>query len=244
MPQYLIPAENIRGGKFFAGPDESSHIARAARARAGDEIEIFDGRGGRYRAVITSVASGAVSGELKEALPSPEYPVNLTLCFAVVARPAMESILEHCTEAGVHAFQPVMASRVQFDLFSDWERRSWRLKQIVAAAAKQCGRGRLPEVRKPEKLDDLLKAGGACVFASAGGQSPSETVRALEGSREVKLFVGPEGGFTKGETDFARGSGALFLDLGLYTLRAETACLAASSALLTGLRPGNPRSGS
>ncbi|MGD9642263.1 MAG: 16S rRNA (uracil(1498)-N(3))-methyltransferase [Elusimicrobiales bacterium] len=235
MPQYLIPAENIRDGRFFAGPEESNHIARAARARAGDEIEIFDGKGSRYRAVIGSVSDGRVEGAVKEALPSPEYATRLTLCFAVVARPALESILEHCTEAGTAVFQPVMASRVQFDLFSDWERRLPRLEQIIAAAAKQCGRGRLPELRKPQKLDDLIAAGGSCVFASADGQKPDEAARALAGAGEVKLFVGPEGGFTRGELEFARGKGAAFMSLGLYTLRAETACLAASSALLSRL---------
>ncbi|MDA8243592.1 MAG: RsmE family RNA methyltransferase [Elusimicrobia bacterium] len=235
MPQYLIPPGNIRDGEFFAGPDEANHIARAARARAGDEIDIFDGAGNRYRAEITFVSGDRVTGRVKEKLPSPEYATRLTLCFAVVARPALESILEHCTEAGVDVFQPVMASRVQFDLFSDWERRSSRLGQITAAASKQCGRGFLPQVRKPEKLDDLLAAGGACVFASSGGQSPDEAARALAGTREIKLFVGPEGGYTKGELDFARSRGALFMNLGLYTLRAETACLAAASALLTRL---------
>ncbi|MBI4351859.1 MAG: 16S rRNA (uracil(1498)-N(3))-methyltransferase [Elusimicrobia bacterium] len=235
MPQYLIPAENMRDGEFFAGPDESSHIARAARARAGDEIEIFDGKGNRYRAVLKAVTGGRVSGSVKEKLPSPEYRTRLTLCFAVVARPALESILEHGTEAGVDVFQPVLASRVQFDLFSDWERRAGRLNQLVTAAAKQCGRGFLPEVRKPEKLDDLLAAGGASVLASAEGPPPDEAVKGLAGTEELKLFVGPEGGFTKGELEFARSKGAVFMNLGLYTLRAETACLSAVSALLTRL---------
>ena len=235
MPQYLIPPGNIRDGEFFAGPEEANHIARAARARAGDEIEIFDGAGNRYRAQLTFVSGERVTGKVKEKLPSPAYATRLTLCFAVVARPALESILEHCTEAGVDVFQPVMASRVQFDLFSDWERRSPRLEQIVAAASKQCGRAFLPQVRKPEKLDDLLAAGGASVFASADGLAPDEAAKALAGTREIKLFVGPEGGFTKGEMEFARGRGAGFMNLGLYTLRAETACLAAASALLTRL---------
>lgn len=235
MPQYLIPAENIRDGEFFAGPDESAHIARAARARAGDEIEIFDGKGRRYSAVLKTVAGDRVTGTVKGPLPSPEYRTRLTLCFAVVARPALESILEHCTEAGVDVFQPVMASRVQFDLFSDWERRAGRLNQIAAAAAKQCGRGRLPEVRKPAKFDDLVLEGGSCVLASADGPAPDEAVKALAGAAEIKLFVGPEGGFTRGELDFACSKGAAFMNLGLYVLRAETACLSAASALLTRL---------
>lgn len=235
MPQYFIPAENIRNGEFFAGPDEANHLARAVRARAGDEIEIFDGKGARYKAVLKTVSGDRVSGTVGEKLPSPEYRTRLTLCFAVVARPALEEILEHCTEAGVDAFQPVMASRVQFDLFSDWDRRAGRLNQIILSAAKQCGRGLLPAVRKPEKLDDLLAAGGPAVFAAADGLPADEAVKGLAGAAEVKLFVGPEGGFTKGETEFARGKGAVFMNLGLYTLRAESACLAASSALLTRL---------
>jgi len=235
MPQYLIPAENMHDGEFFAGPDESNHIARAARARAGDAIEIFDGKGNRYRAVVKAVDEYRVTGSVGEKLPSPEYHTKLTLCFSVVARPAMESILEHCTEAGVEIFQPVMASRVQFDLFSDWERRAGRLGQIITSAAKQCGRGTLPAVRKPEKLDDLLLSGGTSVFASSEGQAPDEAAKGLAGKTELKLFVGPEGGFTKGELEFARSKGAVFMNLGLYTLRAETACLAAASALLTRL---------
>lgn len=235
MPQYLIPAENIRGGEFFAGPEESAHLARAARARPGDEIEIFDGKGGRWRAALKTVSGERVTGAVLGPLPSPEYRTRLTVCFAVVARPALESILEHCTEAGAAAFQPVMSSRVQFDLFSDWERREPRLNAIVTAAAKQCGRGRLPEVRKPAKLDDLLAEGGPRVFAAAEGEPPDAAAARLGGPGELKLFVGPEGGFTRGELDFARGGGAAFMSLGLYTLRAETACLAAASALLTRL---------
>lgn len=235
MPQYLIPAENMREGEFFAGPEEAAHIARAARARAGDEIEIFDGKGNRYRAVLKSVIGDRVTGTIKEKLPSPEYKTKLTLCFAVVAKPALESILEHCTEAGVDIFQPVMASRVQFDLFSDWDRRAGRLGQILVAASKQCGRGVLPELRKPEKFDDLLVAGGASVLASPDGPAADEAARGLAGNTGLKLFVGPEGGFTKGELEFARSKGAAFMNLGLYTLRAETACLSAASALLTRL---------
>ena len=235
MAQYLIPAENIRNGQFFSGPDEADHIIKVARARVGDEILIFDGKGNRYLCVIKAAEPGSVTGLLQEKLPNPEYNTRLSLCCGVAARPAFESILEHCTEAGVETFQPVMSSRVQFDLFSAWERRQPRLEQITVAACKQSGRGRLPAILKPEKLDDLIAAGGTCVFASPDGATPEETAKALAGKTDIKLFVGPEGGFTKGELEFVRSKGALFMSLGLYTLRAETACLAAVSGLLTRL---------
>ncbi|OGS12543.1 MAG: hypothetical protein A2234_06225 [Elusimicrobia bacterium RIFOXYA2_FULL_58_8] len=235
MPQYLIPPENIRNGEFLAGEEESNHIARAARARVGDEIEIFDGLGNRYRAEVKTIGPGMVSGSVKEKLPSPVYKTKLTLCFGVPARQALESALECCTAAGVEVFQPVTSSRVQFDLFSGWDRKLPRLVQLAAAACKQCGRGRLPEIRKPEKFDDLLLAGGAAVIASADGVSADEAARCLAATTGLKLFVGPEGGFTKGELEFARSKGAVFMNLGLHTLRAEEACFAASCALLTRL---------
>ena len=127
------------------------------------------------------------------------------------------------------------ARRLSCRIWGGWERKQPRLAQIAAAACKQCGRGRLPEIRKPEKLDDLLMAGGKSVIASVDGVSQEEAARGLAGAAEIKLFVGPEGGFTKGELDFARSRGALFMNLGLYTLRAEEACFAASAALLTRL---------
>ncbi len=235
MPQYFIPAENIRNGEFSAGPEESLHIARVARARAGDGIDIFDGKGNRYRAVIKSSSREAVSGTVTDRLPSPEYKTRITLCFSAVARAALESVLEHCTEAGVEIFQPVISARTQFDLLGGWERRLARFNQILMSAAKQCGRGRLPELRRPEKFADLLISGGPAVVASAEGKSPDETAGGLAGKMDVRLFVGPEGGFTKEELDLARSRGAAFMNLGLYTLRAESACLAASSALLTRL---------
>jgi len=235
MPQYFIPRENIRDGRFFAGDEESHHMIRVARGKKGDLIEIFDGHGLRYLAEIGTVEDGLVSGTVKRGLESPSYKLKLTLCFAVVARPAMESLIEHCTEAGVETFQPVISSRSQADLFSDWERKAPRLENIILAAAKQCGRGRLPELMKPRKFDDLLSEGAASVLALPGGESSAEVALALSGKTEVRFFVGPEGGFTKGEIEFAEEKGALPLNLGKYMLRAETAALAGTCALLNTL---------
>ena len=235
MPQYFIPRENIRDGRFFAGEEESHHIVRAARGQKGDLIEIFDGQGLRYSAEIESIDDGIVSGTVKGGLESLSYKTKLTLCFAVVSRPAMESLLEHCTEAGVETFQPVTSSRVQSGVFSGWERKSPRFHNIILSASKQCGRGSLPGLLKPRKFDDLLLEGVPSVLAMPGGKSMAEVALALAGKTEIRLFVGPEGGFTKDELDFAAKKGALPLDLGKYTLRAETACLAGACALLNTL---------
>ena len=92
MPQYFIPSERIRNGVFTADEEESNHIAKAARKRAGEEIELFDGQGNKYLAVIDAINDGFVSGRIKAKLDSPVYKTRLTLCFAPVTRSAAESM--------------------------------------------------------------------------------------------------------------------------------------------------------
>ncbi len=235
MPQYFIEPDKISGGFFSAGEEESRHIARAARKRIGDEIEIFDGKGRRCLAVIEKCGE-LVSGRIKSELASPVFKTNLVLCFAPVARPAAEAIIEHCTEAGVAAFQPVLVSRTQFDWFESWPEKARRFQQLLTAACKQCGRASFPALLKPQKFDDLLKDPVPAVIASMDTDlNFSAIVAEFKGVQEIRVFIGPEGGFTKGELEYAAEKGAKFFSLGKHTLRAETAALAASVLILDAL---------
>lgn len=122
MPQYFIHPDKVLDGRFSASEEESHHIIRVARRRVGEEIEIFDGQGRRWLAVIEAAGS-LVSGKIKEQLDAPGYKTRLLMCFAPVSRSSAEAIIEHCTEAGVAAFQPVLTSRTQFDWFESWPER-------------------------------------------------------------------------------------------------------------------------
>lgn len=222
---------------FSAGEEESAHISKTARKRAGEEIEIFDGQGNRYSAVIEAVENDLVSGRIRAKLDSPVYKTRLTLCLAPVSRPAAEAMLRHATEAGVAAFQPVLSSRSQFDWFENWPDKAKRFQHILLAACKQCGRAYAPELLKPQKFDDVLAEGlDPSLLACADAPGGFDTLAPkLEGAPSLKVFIGPEGGFTKGELEFAAGARALFFSLGKYTLRSETAALAASVLILNRL---------
>lgn len=235
MPQYFIPPDSISDGSFSAGEEESRHITRAARKRAGDEIEIFDGKGNRYLAVIEE-AGDLVSGKIKKKLDSPVYKTRLVVCFAPVSRTAAEAIIEHCTEAGVAAFQPVLTERVQFDWLKSWPEKAKRFEQLMIAACKQCGRASLPELLKPQKIDDLLGEPSPAFIASGKTELNFEAVAAgLPNAASVRVFIGPEGGFTDGEMASAAQKGVKSFSLGRHTLRAETAALAASVIVLNKL---------
>ena len=232
MPQYFIAPDSIRDGSFSAGEEESRHITRAARKRVGDEIKIFDGNGNRYLAVIEE-AGDNVSGKIKKKLDSPGYKTRLVLCFAPVSRTAAEAIIEHCTEAGVAAFQPILTERAQFDWLKSWPEKAKRFEQLMIAACKQCGRASLPELLKPQKFDDLLAEPGPAFIASGETDKSFDVISSeLTGSSAIKVFIGPEGGFTPGEMAYAAKKGVKSFSLGRHTLRAETAALAASVVVL------------
>jgi 16S rRNA (uracil1498-N3)-methyltransferase len=54
----------------------------------------------------------------------------------------------------------------------------------------------------------------------------------LERVAEVRLFIGPEGGFSAGEAALARRHGAIPVTLGRRILRAETAAIVAVALTL------------
>ena len=235
MPQYFIEPDNICDGRFSAGEDESRHITRAVRKREGDEIEIFDGQGRRFLAVIEECGD-LVRGSIKAELPAHVPKTRLVMCFAPLARTAAEYVIEHCTEAGASAFQPVLTSRTQPDWFDSWPEKTRRFRQLLIAACKQCGRAALPELLKPQKFDDLLNENApSAVACMDAGRNFSAIAHGFKDAPEIRVFIGPEGGFTRGELEYASEKGAKSFSISGHTLRAETAALAASVLILDSL---------
>ena len=104
-----------------------------------------------------------------------------------------------------------------------------RLQRIALEAAKQSGRGIIPEIGKMTDLESALKTapGKKILFYEGGGEalvSPDEA--------EVSVFIGPEGGFDAAEVQLAKQYGATPATLGPRILRTETAPLAALSVLM------------
>jgi 16S rRNA (uracil1498-N3)-methyltransferase len=113
------------------------------------------------------------------------------------------------------------------------KRQRWR--RIVQEAAEQCGRGLLPQVDDPVPLAAALQqAAGLRLLAHEQAAMPLRT--ALSSPVDVvSLFVGPEGGFDDSEVEAARAAGAAVVSLGPRILRAETAGVAATVAVLYAL---------
>lgn len=238
MPQFFVNPSQISLPAFDITDDEAAHILRAARLRSGDEITVFDGRGRRALAVIESAERDSLRCRVIRPLPSPEPPVSIQLCFAVVSRPAVEEIIDSCTQLGVHSFQPVLTKRCERGFAARWDSKSERLGMIALSACKQSMRGRVPDLLPPAEFSALLASSVPSLIAweKDGANSvrkAMESLASVESPRPLRVFVGPEGGFEEGEIASALSAGFLPVTLGQYILRAQTACACAVSQILS-----------
>jgi 16S rRNA (uracil1498-N3)-methyltransferase len=230
IPRFYCPVP-IRDE--FDLPDSLAHHAqRVLRLRAGDQITLFDGRGGEYPAMLESVGK-KLRVKVGEHLPiERESPLSITLYQALPAGDKMDWVVQKAVELGVSAVVPVSAARSVLKLSGERaDRRVLHWQQVALSACEQCGRNREVPVSPIVSLAEaLVEVKSVSAFLLAPGASLR--VRDLappEGA--LAVFVGPEGGWSEAEVHAARTAGVVPLSFGPRVLRTETAGLAALSAL-------------
>ena len=253
MPQFFLPPNSLQDKTFHLTGPEAFHIIKVLRYQPGQSLVLFDGKGGRFEAVIKSIdKDGAVRGVLTGTLHGSEErgAVDIRLHQGLLKSSHWDWVLEKGTELGVAAFVPVTTPRTVV-LLHEAERvkaKQERWGRVVMAAAKQCGLAKLPEIKEPVEFREAIKAATKeeeaagpkaltlLAWEGLNGATACETVRldlreADQGRGlapiTVNLFIGPEGGFTEEEVELAESLGATIFGLGPRTLRGETAALAA-----------------
>ena len=113
-----------------------------------------------------------------------------------------------------------------------------RWRQIAVSAAKQAGRGYIPEVvpviSYQEALAQAKKLNVILIpyELERGMRETRKIIEAIKPGQSIAVFIGPEGGFEKEEVEQALGCGARAVTLGRRILRTETAGLTALSVLM------------
>jgi 16S rRNA (uracil1498-N3)-methyltransferase len=244
MPQFLVDPEDVRRQGFRLRGPEAFHVLKVLRYTKGQELELFDGHGGRYTGVIVDIGDdGSVSGKVTATLarPGDATAAPLDLYLGLLKASHWDDALDKCVQLGVASFTPLLTPRTVV-LLHEVERAKSKLERwgrIVTAAAKQCGRADLPPVREPAQFRDAIRAvkdKGLVLVAWEGMKGASAGAvlrRAIAAGRpeRVSVFVGPEGGFSVEEIELAEAEGALLFGLGPRVLRAETAAVAAAAVV-------------
>ncbi|MDZ7331709.1 MAG: 16S rRNA (uracil(1498)-N(3))-methyltransferase [candidate division KSB1 bacterium] len=236
---FYTPPENVTEERLRIEGEELVHLTRAVRKKVRDVIEVVDGQGNCYTAVLTQITTRGAEAEIQKRsrfLGEPNF--HLTLAQAVPKGSRFDWVIEKGTELGVAVFIPLLC---QHSVIEPAGNRQHRWKKIAIAAMKQSARSVLPEIRSPQPFHDVVRSTGMMqqgfiAESGAGAKGLTQLVQELR-ARSIPLqsaivLIGPEGGFSNEELNFARENGYLRFSLGPRRLRTETAGLVASAILM------------
>ena len=206
--------------------DQSRYLTQVMRLKAGDDLLVFNGRDGEWRASIAEVLKKGVILRAEEQVRPQTYGPDLELIVAVVKKARVETIVEKAAELGARRVRLVLTKRTNADRI-----RLDRLDAIAEEAAEQTGRMDVPAVDDPVKLDALLdswQAGRRLMFCDETGGAPAIAALGAAGAGPWSILIGPEGGFSPEERERLRALPfTTAVSLGPRILRADTAAIAA-----------------
>lgn len=227
-PIRLFVAAPLQAGLQVPATAGQAHYLGAVMRRAiGDEIRLFDGAEGEWRARIVALRRDRAAFEPFERIRPQAPEPGPALLFACLKRDAMELATRMATELGASALQPALTERTVAP-----RPNLARLAAIATEAAEQCERLTVPVPRPPRPLAALLAEWPADqTLAAAIEREPAPCVP----FRAEGLLIGPEGGFSSAERAMLRAHPRVRpLSLGGTVLRADTAVAAGLALLRTG----------
>jgi 16S rRNA (uracil1498-N3)-methyltransferase len=230
--RFYLPLEPVEGRATLDGP-EAHHLLHVMRARVGDQVVLFDGRGGEYEATVELCGRREVVLAVgpREKVGR-ELPIRLAMGVALPKGERQKWLVEKITELGVAELVPLDTERSVADLKP---KSLERLERTVIEASKQCGRNSLMQIAEPQPLGDFLTAAsGTKLLAHPTGEPIAKVCPATITAASV--VVGPEGGLTDTEIDLAITHGWTSVCLGASILRVETAAVALA-AVIANSRP-------
>jgi 16S rRNA (uracil1498-N3)-methyltransferase len=227
MIRLYVPFDLAAGAPVALEGDQSRYLVSVMRRAVGDEVALFNGRDGEWRAVLNAVGKRAVQLTVEAQLKAQAEGPDLDLVVALVKRTRLETIIEKAAELGARRVRPVVTARTNAETA-----RIPRLQAIAVEAAEQTGRLDVPQILDPVKLDALLRdwdPARRILFCDEGGEA-APVVQALAGQAPGPwaILIGPEGGFSPEERTRLRGLiHAVPASLGPRILRADTAAISA-----------------
>jgi 16S rRNA (uracil1498-N3)-methyltransferase len=238
-PRFHVPGLTSTAERVELPEDEAEHLVRVLRLGVGDEVDVFDGRGGLWRAEIVQAGKKSAAVRLvAPGTPARELGVELSLVVSVLKGDKIDDVVRDAVMLGVASIRPVISERSAIGLAAiARSSRMSRWQRIAVASVKQCGRAVVPPIHDAVPFDWYLseKTDAARVVSVEPSAALGEVLAAdrVPRSRAVDLIVGPEGGWSVAEIASAHDSGAILMSLGARTLRADAVPIVALTALLT-----------
>ena len=246
MPRFFVRSEQIENGVVSILGDDAHHISRSLRMAAGEKITVCDMQKNEYDCTLSEFLPDRVLALVTEQRKcDTEPPFIAHLYQALPKGDKLDTVIQKSVECGVSAITTFMSERCIVREKGDEENKLRRRNKISLEAAKQSGRGIIPEVLPTLSFDKMLNEAAEAdiklfCYEGDGTRSMKEVLSEAKanfdakGSDElpgVSIIIGSEGGFSLSEVEKAKEKGFIPVGLGKRILRTETAPLFVLSCL-------------
>ena len=207
---------------FTLSEEESQHAVRVLRLQTGDELELVDGAGGYYKAVISNPHPKHCEFVIKETFT--EFGKrNYRLHIAIAPTKNIERLewfIEKCTEIGIDEITPVICRFSERKII-----KPERLEKIIVSAAKQSLKAYFPILNPMCSFRDFIQQTTVSqkFIAHCYEQDKQLLQRVYQKSFDAVILIGPEGDFSPEEVQAAIQHQFQPVSLGSSRLRTETA---------------------
>jgi 16S rRNA (uracil1498-N3)-methyltransferase len=229
LQRLFVKAPLSAGAELTLEAPQAHYLLNVLRMKGGDKLLVFNGEEGEWEAELKPARrKGGGLLLTHRTRPQNDGP-DLHYLFAPLKRTRLDYMAQKATELGASVLLPVITRRTVAERVN-----TGRLLTNAVEAAEQCGLLRVPEVRPPAKLAQVLSEWDRerlLIFADEQAPQASPlaalAAEARGAPRPLAVLVGPEGGFDAEERerllahDFVRP-----ISLGPRVMRADTAAVA------------------
>ena len=239
MYHFFVSEEQINGENAYIEGSDVNHIANVLRMKPEEELLISVKGDWDYLCKIVDIETDRVNLKVLESMEQRELPVNITLLQGIPKSDKLEMIIQKAVELGVSEIIPVKTKRVVVKIDEkkvDTKVNRWNA--IAESAAKQSKRSIIPKVHEPMSIDnalEIVKDFGVKLIPYENADGIDKTRKILDNmdkTKNIAVFIGPEGGFEESEVEMIKNSGFEVITLGKRILRTETAGLALLSNIM------------
>ena len=220
MHMFYIP--DISGSELILGETESKHAVKILRLTKGSKVNIVDGKGGFYAAMITEANSKEC--RLNVLYNQQKYGgKNFRIHIAMAPTKNItrfEWFLEKATEIGIDEITPLLTEHSERKMI-----KSERLRKILVSAMKQSQKAYLPKLNQLTPLKEFIKSRTEDwkFIAHCNHDETPHLKDMVKKGEDVVILIGPEGDFSPDELQNSLSLGFKEISLGNVRLRTETA---------------------
>ena len=230
MPKFFVRQDQIEGEIITLRGDDAFHVSRSLRMAKGEHITVCDMQANEYDCVLRDFFADSVVAEiLSSRKADTESPVKIYLYQALPKGDKLDTVIQKAVECGVYEIVLFESERCVVKSKKEAEeRKNERRNRIALEAAKQSGRGYVPQVRGTLSFTEAVKEAtetDLCLFCYEGETEATlkSALAKVNAIGSVSIIIGSEGGFSLSEAAFACENGAAPVSLGKRILRTETA---------------------